>query len=148
MLWLQVNERLVEHVTDCVMAQHNSGLCGARFLCLLRACCSLDGEPVVYNQTQVLSHSLKKMMNSNQNVLSSLRISSSGDVEISAPQWSATEQSYTNYQSSWINMTSFQARGTKHDGMFEKYLFDKPLRACSDNEKTLRCGILFTVVFR
>ena len=134
----QVTPEFVSHIADCLHAQHKEKLCGARFVNMLRSMCSLDGNPLVYNQSIVLANSLAHLMELEDCPLSRVKIGKDGMVQITGPTKSATGQ-YTWTKPKWIKLSQFQARGTKHDGVFEKYLFNKPLRNCTDDEKTLRC---------
>ena len=82
----------------------------------------------MYNQLIVLTHSLMKLMEMEDSPLSQVRINK-GVVEISSPIPLGERNAdgipsggYTWEGPDWINLTSFQARGTAHAGVFEKYL--------------------------
>ena len=83
----------------------------------------------MYNQSIVLTHSLMKLMEMEESPLSQVRINKGGVVEISSPRALGERNAdgipsggYTWESPDWINLTSFQARGTAHAGVFEKYL--------------------------
>jgi hypothetical protein len=136
MLRETVNPEFVSHIAETLTIQHQEKLCGARFVNMLRIMCSLDGESLVYNQCVVMSHAIIQMMESAENPFSQVKISKDGDVQIACP--ARSKKSYTSAKVEWVHMSAFKARGTKHEGVFEKFLMAKPLRECNDHEKALR----------
>ena len=137
MLSETVTPEFTSHIADTLCTQHEERLCGARFVNMLRIMCSLDGQPMVYNQSVVLTHAALQMMESDENPFPQVKISKSGDVQISCNKKKKSGK-YSAKSVDWVAVSSFHAAGTEHEGVFEKRLMAKPLRICTDHEKTLR----------
>ena len=137
MLTETVNPEFVSHIADTLSYQHQEKLCGARFVNMLRIMCSLDGSSIVYNQSVVMTSAIVQMMESEENPLPQVKISTDGDVQIACPK-QRIDGVYSSAETDWVYMSDFKARGTIHDGVFEKYLMEKRLKDCTDHEKILR----------
>ena len=141
MLMETVTPEFTSHIADTLCLQHQQQLCGARFVNMFRTMCSLDGEPLIYNQSTVLIHGVAKMMESDENPFPQVKISNDGDVQVACPTRTQSGN-YSTAQVDWLHISDFLPFEEKHNGAFEKYLMEKPLRACTDHEKTLRYSLL------
>lgn len=106
-----VNAEFLQFVFDAMREQHLTSLCGGRFMSILKICCSCYGEPHCPNQNKVLVHCIVPLIAVDQeNLLSRIRISQTGEVEISAPttQKSGCSKRYDWSTTRWIPVSQFQ----------------------------------------